>query len=330
MSRTQNRPALSIDSVPLATPSLEDLAAILEIGLGKNYQSVAVEVVRCPDLRLLGCAAAGLGGKPSLLEVGGEPYVHNSQYRDTHFDMAEMAAACGLSQGYILGAAIAHRGVINGHCGDLIPCVQIGGEQKTKVARVGKQGQAILENYASNLHGGLANLFLSEGQTSPVIRVAVKERTGKQGSFIQAIRHSLIDQLGQEQYLALGGVFELKAGKVRSHIMPDFECIAHKYYDERKDEVIADFLQFYETMGPDLLCFTVLWNGDPTGGQLHLRDTGEHTHFYHRGAKQEGGHYHYDITPAEVEYVGYFNLAERLYRINDIYAEIAKHKNTQS
>ena len=40
----------------------------------------------------------------------------------------------------------------------------------------------------------------------------------------------------------------------------------------------------------------------------------EHFHgFSHHG---EGGHYHYDVTPEEVQYVGYFTPAEKLYRID--------------
>lgn len=40
----------------------------------------------------------------------------------------------------------------------------------------------------------------------------------------------------------------------------------------------------------------------------------EHTHcFSHHG---EGGHYHTDTTPETVEYLGYFVLAEFLFRID--------------
>ena len=323
--------ALSIRSAPLAAPSLQDLSHALAAGLGKNYRSVEVAIVDCPDLRRLGCAAAGIGGNTKLIEVGGEPYAHNKKYRDIRFDMAEIAAACDGTSCFALGAGIAHRSVLNGHCGELVPCVSLNsaaGANCSKSARVGSRGEAIIADYASTLHGGIANLFLSDGKRAPIIRISVKERIGEQGSFPLAIRAGLLEQLRprDEQQLALGGVFELKAGQVRAHIMPDFECIAHKYYDEEKEEVIKDFLQFYAGMGPDLLCFTVLWTGDPTGSDLNLRSSGEHTHFYHRGAKQEGGHYHYDITPEEVEYVGYFNLAEKLYRVNDIYAQIEEER----
>ena len=40
----------------------------------------------------------------------------------------------------------------------------------------------------------------------------------------------------------------------------------------------------------------------------------EHFHcFTDRGV---GGHYHYDVTPDEVAYRGYFGLAEILYRVD--------------
>jgi len=40
----------------------------------------------------------------------------------------------------------------------------------------------------------------------------------------------------------------------------------------------------------------------------------EHTHCF--SAHGEGGHYHYDVTPKDVRYVGYFSIAERIYRVD--------------
>lgn len=326
----ENNAPLTIRSFPLVVPPLQDVADALNTGLREHYQTVTVEVVDCPDFRKLGCAAAGLGGSARLIEVGGEPYAHSMRYRDIRFNMQEVATACGLPDAYILGAGIAHRNPLKGHCGELIPCAYAQGENRSKVARVGPQKEAIVEDYDSYLHGGIANLFLSAGKTGPVMRVTVRRRISEQGSFPLAIRSSLIAGLqpaGAKQF-ALGGVFELRSGQVRAHIMPDFECIAYKYYNEEKHQVTQDFLQFYEGMGPHLLCFTVLWTGDPTGNSLHLRVSHEHTHFFHRGAKQEGGHYHYDTTPDDVEYIGYFNLAARIYRVNDVYGELEEEKQS--
>lgn len=319
----------------LWSPSLEELNQVIREGLQTNYANVDVEVVDCPDLRALGCASPGLSGSTVLLEVGGEPYAHNPRYRHVTFDMAEMANDCGQAEGSIFGAGMAFPGVLDGHCGEVIATLQAGGVNRCKVARVGPQQECIVEPYASTRHSGLSNLFLSEGRPGPVLKVSVERRTGNERSFTQALRKSLQThpEIGGEgappgaRQVGMGGVFVIEAGQIRSHVMPDYECIAHRYYDTEAEEVVADFLQFYEHMGPDLLCFAVFWTGDPTGGRLHLRDSGEHTHFFHMGDLNQAGHYHYDVSPDTIRYTGYFNVAAELVRIGDIYAELERQSN---
>lgn len=312
----------------LWTPDLEELVPVVQNGLQANYAHVEVEVSDCPDLRALGCATAGICGSTHLLEVGGEPYAHNPKYQHITFDMACMASDCNQPDGAILGAGMAYPGVLNGHCGEVIPTLQIGHVNCSKVARVGPQQECIVEPYPSTLHSGLSNLFLSEGQPGPVLKICVEKRTGQERSFPQALRKSLqahpaiAGPLEPGLQLGMGGVFVIEEGQIRSHIMPDYECIAHRYYDTETETIIADFLQFYENMGPDLLCLSVFWTGDPTGGHLHLRASAEHTHFFHMGDRNQAGHYHFDVTPDTIRYHGYFNTAAELVRIGDIYAEL--------
>ena len=316
--------------VELWSPPLEELAQVVRDGMQANYAVVDVEVTDCPDLRTLGCASPGIGGSTVLLEVGGEPYAHNPSYRHVTFDMAEMASDCGQADGSIFGAGMAFPGVLDGHCGEVIATLQAGRVNRSKVARVGGQRECIVEPYASTRHCGLSNLFLSEGRPGPVLKVSVERRIGSERSFTQALRKSLqahpdIGAGGAPpgaRQVGMGGVFVIEAGQIRSHIMPDYECIAHQYYDTEAEEVVADFLQFYEHMGPDLLCLAVFWTGDPTGGQLHLRESGEHTHFFHMRDLNQAGHYHYDVSPDTIRYTGYFNVAAELARIGDIYAEL--------
>lgn len=318
--------------VELWTPPLEALAPVLRDGLQANYAHVEIAIIDCPDLRTLGCANRGLSGSTALLEVGGEPYAHNPDYRHVTFDMAQMARDCGQGDGAIFGAGMAYPGALDGHCGEVIATLQASGVNRSKVARVGKRQDCIVEPYPSTYHSGLSNLFLSEGRPGPILKVSVEKRTGDEASFTQAMRKSLqaLPQLGAAsghlltRQIGMGGVFVIEAGHIRSHIMPDYECIAHRYYDTQNEKVIADFLQFYEHMGPDLLCLAVFWTGDPTGGRLHLRPTGEHTHFFHLGSENQAGHYHYDVSPETVRYTGYFNTAAELARIGDIYAELER------
>ena len=150
--------------VELWSPPLEELAPFVRDGMEANYAVVDVEVTDCPDLRTLGCASPGIGGSTVLLEVGGEPYAHNPSYRHVTFDMAEMASDCGQADGSIFGAGMAYPGVLDGHCGEVIATLQAGRVNRSKVARVGRQRECIVEPYASTRHSGLSNLFLSEGR----------------------------------------------------------------------------------------------------------------------------------------------------------------------
>ncbi len=47
----------------------------------------------------------------------------------------------------------------------------------------------------------------------------------------------------------------------------------------------------------------------------------EHTHCFSEHG--EGGHYHYDVTPRDVHYHGFFSVAEEIYRVD---APVATHK----
>ncbi len=201
----------------------------------------------------------------------------------------------------------------------MIASVGLPGDVRSKVARVGRNKECIVEDYGAMIHSGLSNLYLCDGRPGQAVKLEVSIRSGDEASLTQAIRKSMIDNLAASdaRQIALGGVFKITGGRVRSHVMPDYNCIGFEYFDEERNEAFRDFLQFYE-MGPNLLCFSVLWTGDPTGFGLHLRSSGEHTHFYAIDGKQEAGHYHGDVTPEEIAYSGYFHPTTMVFRINDL------------
>ncbi len=85
--------------------------------------------------------------------------------------------------------------------------------------------------------------------------------------------------------------------------MPDFSTEPLKSEGE-----VMKWLKFYDMEAPKIF-MSVFVSKDPG---LDIRT--EHTHGY--GAT-EGGHYHFDTTPDEVEYEGYFNLADLIYRFDE-------------
>jgi len=307
-------------------PPLGDLAAVMREGLAETYEEVAVTVGPCPDLTAMGCAFAGLGGDPFLIEIGGEPLVHNPAYRDRgSLDLSTILAECGRPNGKVIGAGFPSLVATGGKCGELMPCLEMTGRNLSKVARVGADKECLVEDYPSHLHGGLGNLYVCDGQPGEVIHVKVRRRVGDEASFSQGIRKAVTNLVeGQNRHeIALGGVFNVLTGQVRAHVSPDFECIPFAYYDSETETVTRpDFLQFYEGMGPDLFCMSVLWTGDPTGGALNLRPSFEHTHFFSTKDRAEAGHYHFDVSPETISYEGYFHPAGHVARVADIYREL--------
>lgn len=310
-------------SADFSQSGLAVAADALRSGLAAHFDIVEVECVPCPDLREIGVASIGMGGSTALLEFGGEPYAHNPAYRGTNVDIDAMLEATGISSPKVFGAAMADAAAIGGNCGEMISNADPNTQNLSRVARVGAGQDCIVEPYSAHTCGPIANLFVSEGSQGDVIRIDVKKRIGNEFSLTQIMRQCLAEFAEHDGHIGIGGVFELVAGKVRSHVMPNYDCLVDGYYDVSKEQVVKDFLQFYEHMGPGLLLFTALWTGDPTGGDFNLRPSGEHTHFYHADdAVQQAGHYHGDVTPDDVHYRGYFNLASRIIRFGDIYADL--------
>ena len=87
------------------------------------------------------------------------------------------------------------------------------------------------------------------------------------------------------------------------HVMPDFSAQPLNTNEEKQK-----WLRYYDMSAP-LVCLSVFHSYDP-GLSLRM----EHTHCFSEHG--EGGHYHFDVTPDEVEYEGYFQVAKVLYRID--------------
>jgi len=147
----------------------------------------------------------------------------------------------------------------------------------------------------------LCNAFLSEGKPGQVFELTCKSRTGPE-NFISCLRKALAERY-DDKTVAMGGVFVIRAGKARVHVMPEFSCTPLQ-----SDEDVSKWLHFYEASAP-LVCLTSFLSCDP-GLDFRL----EHTHCF--SSHGEGGHYHNDITGVKVEYHAYLNLAERAYRID--------------
>jgi hypothetical protein len=147
----------------------------------------------------------------------------------------------------------------------------------------------------------LGNLYVCEGNPGKVLKVHCKKRTGDE-NFISAMRLTLANHF-TDQTVALGGVFIMKEGKAKQHVMDQFSKTPI-----HTDEELNNWLKFFHMSAPLIALGTFVTDE----ADLDLRVQ----HFHSFSKHGDAGHYHYDVTPDEVEYEGYFNVGSRIVRID--------------
>ncbi|CAF4843047.1 unnamed protein product [Pieris macdunnoughi] len=304
---------VSIEEKPLYTPPLEEVAEVLSEGLRKTFEFVNVTVEDCPDLTRepFDLTTPGLSGDSKLVELGGPPYLTPQVRRDKVYDLAALLRHLGRDPALLAGAGAGpwpHLGV---NCEGIINLSVREGAvtQGTRVVSVTPPGAA--KGQASYLQRRLppgetrtallGNYLLSEGRPGRVLKVVVEKRIGP-SNFITAIRETLKERYG-DRAVGLGGAFLLAAGKVKHHVMPDFSASPLC-----SDEDVDRWLHYFEMTAP------IVHLGTLVTGDLGLDLRVQHFHGY--SAHGDGGHYHYDTTPLEVRYEGYFTLASSVIRVD--------------
>lgn len=304
----QDPKALKVEKKALYVPSLQEIADVLNVSLKSNFNEVQVEVVDCPDLtqQPFTLANKGLHGSSRLIEVGGPPYLLPLVQRDKVYDLRDIAQLADLDAAFVVGAGAGPFPYAGANCEGMININIFDGkvDQHTRIAKVNTQdGSAVQERLPNGetRFALLGNFYASEGKPGQVLKVHAKKRTGED-DFIASIRKGLASHYG-DKIVGLGGTFLLKAGKAKQHVMPDFSKTPIT-----TDEGVNEWLNFYNMSAP-LIAIGTLVTGEY---DLDLRVQHFHS-FSHHG---EGGHYHIDTTPETVEYLGYFNTGDYIYRID--------------
>ncbi|CAK1582385.1 unnamed protein product [Parnassius mnemosyne] len=302
-----------IEEKALYVPPLNEIADVLSRGLQSTFESVDVSVVESPDLTQppFELTSPGLTGNAKLVEIGGPPYLVPLVRRDKIYDLAELLRFLQRDPALLAGAGAGPWPYIGVNCEGIINVSVRGGEveQGTRVVSVQPVGAA--KGSSSYLQRRLpknetrsallGNYLLSDGQSGKVLKVVVKKRVGK-SNFITAIRDTLKEHYG-DKVVGLGGTFLLRAGRVKHHVMPDFSATPLC-----SDSDVDNWLHYFEMRAP------ITHVGTLVTGDLGLDLRVQHFHGY--SAHGDGGHYHYDTTPEEVEYEGYFVPAAAVVRID--------------
>ena len=121
--------------------------------------------------------------KEKIIDVGGEPYMHDKKLIGAEFDYEEIANKIGSEKSYALGAGSGAMSSLGGHCGELVINENlITNESRSIIAQVDENQKCKSSKYTARKHGGLGNIYYSDGKPGKVIKIMIKGRSGTQGS----------------------------------------------------------------------------------------------------------------------------------------------------
>jgi hypothetical protein len=306
-------------------PPLEELADVIQRSLGANFADATVSVVQCPDLSQppFSLAAPGLSGDSCIADIGGQSNLFPTPNFDAKYSLLSLAKDMEMSpaEGFLLGAGAAPFQDI-GHNAELAPNISWKSEtemldfndltsasisNQTRVIEVNQDGSSSCGKLSSTNCALMMNLYGSNGHIGPVLKVTARTRTAEL-NFTNCIRLGLRDVYGDSRPISLGGVFLLKAGKAKFHVMPDFPGSPFRDRNQLEKEWLT-----YHIFDAPVVCLTVMHSADPEGLGLRM----EHTHCFDSDGNRKGGHYHYDVKNGDdVEYEAYLHPASILYRID--------------
>jgi hypothetical protein len=300
---------------------LGDIKNALQENLKEFFGIVQVEVTECPDFSAppFNLAAEGFGqGEITILDVGGPPFMIPVLDRSKVYDMAKLVPAVtgekNFPQGWYINGAAAGPWPSVGTNSEMIVNLKIGKDKKieknrSKIVTTWTEGDK--KDFAmkhlpfdETRFALLGNMMVSSGIRGQVLKITCSKRAESAPSFTMSIRKALAQQFGEEP-IGLGGLFMIRNSASKIHVMQDFSKTPLITEQE-----VHDWLHYFP-MGPPMLFQSVLVSADP-GLDLRI----EHSHGWSLDGKNEGGHYHYDLSPDTVEYHGYYAVAHKIYRVD--------------
>lgn len=304
--------SLLFEEKALHTPSLGEIRDVLATGLKSSFATVNVEVVECPDLTKapFHLAGRGLNGSPTLVEIGGPPYLLPNVDRSKLYDLVSVSQRAlhdSKKEFIAIGAGAGPFPLVNSNCEGMFnlrytpPGTVV---SESHLAVISPTDRTVTVHKIPNTETRcalLGNILVAEGKAGQVLKVSCKRRTGKK-DFIASIRTCLEGHYG-EQTVGLGGVFLLQTGKAKQHVMSPFSETPIN-----TEEELNEWLNFYDMPAPLINVGTLV----TTECDLDLRLQ----HFHSFSTHGHGGHYHIDTTPDIVEYEGYFIVGERIVRVD--------------
>ncbi|XP_011696803.1 PREDICTED: ester hydrolase C11orf54 homolog [Wasmannia auropunctata] len=325
------------DQIHLFIPEGAKLAAVLQNELSTDFEEVTVEWVDCPDLteEPFNLATPGLCGDTAIFDVGGVsnlfPFPQENKiyfFKDMvrTFNRLRRVRSTLPNDTLIIGGGLTKVSeekllgelIINASFDERTAVIK----NKSRFAFLKTLEQSknqkcklipLIDNTNPKCHM-YGNFFFNNGLREQVLKIQAKNRVSR--DFTVALQRAISRFASDGDLMGLGGTFVVKNGKTKHHIIQnDWKGPIRKSTEIRKCVqfcemptpvvAFATFLsadRYYYSKFPPKINFLTRW----------------HAHSY---SAFGGGHYHETKQNSEdnnVEYLGYFSIATKLYRIDPV------------
>ena len=323
-------------------PPTDEVCGVFKEALARNYKECDVRAVACPDLRDFGLAAAGLGGEAHYAECG---TIHNAMFNPDRqhdvYTLGEVSTIMGRPDSFVVGSgagSTAEFGVNSEWTGNAILQNSEVTTNLSRVAYVTDMNQ-LPKPYTVRMAdnrgqvGCIGNLLFTEGKPAEeVIQVSARFRRAERNwsedphdqEFIRILRTALAEKYPQmTKHVVYGGVVLVLKGRTVTHVMPPYFPPAGAKPGKSFPDM-GGWAECFYYSDNKLVGATTLMNHQGAGlpkehGQYRL----DHTHFFTQDNK-EAGHYHYDVSPEEIEYVAFLVPAKTVTKVDKIVADMPK------
>ncbi|KAK7602508.1 hypothetical protein V9T40_008097 [Parthenolecanium corni] len=294
---------LTYEETSLNVPPLEDILNALRHGLPKYFAEVDVNIVECPDLTLppYNLAGRGLGGGEFVSQIGDVSYVLPNTRRDKIYDFKNVAKAINSNPAFIIGAGGGNwcrRNTFSEmFMNILVSEKSVRNLSKELFSKDETLNGVVAEasDVDNSIFSCLGNIFVSRGEPGPVIQIVCKRRT-KENNLPESIIAAIKEKFSQP--IAFGMVFQMIRGKAIHHVARTF---AQNVNNAAASE---QFLLIPEIEAPFISLGTILTSNLPDCNVAPF-------HFHSYNNNFFGGHYRWDITPEEAEYVAFLKPGKK-------------------
>ncbi|XP_018393424.1 PREDICTED: ester hydrolase C11orf54 homolog [Cyphomyrmex costatus] len=304
----------------MKTPTLSEIAEVLQNGMQPLFHRLKVDVTSCPCLTKepYNLAGVGLCGNTAIIELGEKPTENVSDWKDRTCDIKSVLKT-NCSDSFVIGSSYATKPHMPYYGHLIMNATYRAPESFTNASRIvfieTGNGQRRIEtvtdpNQLTCTHNGC--FFVSEGRPGNVVRVRAKGRKMINTDIITSMQTVLYESFGKDstETVALGGVLRMRYGQVACNVMLD------EYPDEKLQFVNFYFQQQYSKINleSDMIAVGVIFDdlpiliSDEEHYGISIYNRSEFHCFSDHGT---GGQFISDISPDTTEYEGYFNVVKK-------------------